>query len=377
MKYLDERITIQMDFGSPMPSAGMYRYVIYEYDEHSFSDDDEIIFTGNFYYGRNSRYYTFDITDIVRSRKYTFPKEYILDNNVRTGLWTGLTNRYRIRVYLDEGSVTSSWNNVAMIYRYPNVKKGLTDGGYLFTDVEQGYTDILYALFQGYSEYNKPTVLTPHYPLKNTRNYKFCQSFITSSDVSEFQIWLTNSNLNDYYNISVAQEGNTTACMITLDAIVDWQYYQQELDRDVNVYKAIDDDFYNKIAVLDYCYSHYYLLWQDRYGGFQSQPLLDKVTFSETFDVTETQNYRNERHKSFIQVQPKWKLSTGWIKEEAFPCYESIFVSPILVLYDAYEDKSYEVIVNSSYTEKTYKNEKKMLNISLDLEASSKQNIMY
>jgi hypothetical protein len=175
----------------------------------------------------------------------------------------------------------------------------------------------------------------------------------------------------------VAQEGNTTTCMITLDAIVDWQYYQQELDRDVNVYKAIDDDFYNKIAVLDYCYKRYYLLWQDRYGGFQSQALLDNVTFSETFDVTETQNYRNERRKSFIQVQPKWKLSTGWIKEDVFPYYESIYVSPILVLYDAYEDKSYEVIVNSSYTEKTYKNEKKMLNISLDLEASSKQNIMY
>jgi hypothetical protein len=376
MKYLDERITIQMDFGSPMPSAGMYRYVIYEYWEWAQSDDDEIIFTGNFYYGRNSRYYTFDITDIVRSRKYTFPKEYILDNNVRTGLAAVLTNRYKIRVYLDEGSVTSSWNNVAMIYRYPNVKKGLTDGSGVYTNVESGYPDVLYPLLQGYNETKIPPLIS-HYPLKNTRNYKFCQSFITSIDVQEFQLWLTNSNLDDYYSISVAQEGNTTTCMITLDAIVDWQYYQQELDRDVNVYKAIDDDFYNKIAVLDYCYKRYYLLWQDRYGGFQSQALLDNVTFSETFDVTETQNYRNERRKSFIQVQPKWKLSTGWIKEDVFPYYESIYVSPILVLYDAYEDKSYEVIVNSSYTEKTYKNEKKMLNISLDLEASSKQNIMY
>lgn len=376
MKYLDERITIQIDMGFPMPSAGMYRYVIYEYLEWAREDEDEMIFTGNFYYGRNSRYYTFDITDIVRSRKYTFPKDYILDNSTRTGLAANLTNRYRIKVYLDEGSVTSSWNNVAMIYRYPNVKKDLTDGSGVYTHVESGYSDVLYPLIQGYNETKTPPLIS-HYPLKNTRNYKFCQSFITSSEVQEFQLWLTNSNLNDYYSVSVAQEGNTTSCMITLGAIVDWQHYQQELDRDVNVYKAIDDDFHNKIAVLDYCYKRYYLLWQDRYGGFQSQALLDKVTYSETYNVTETQNYRNERNKSFIQVQPKWKLSTGWIKEDVFPYYESIYVSPIIVLYDTYEDKSYEVIVNSSYTEKTYKNEKKMLNISLDLETSSKQNIMY
>lgn len=376
MKYLDERITIQVDLGSPYPASGTYKYVIYEYDEMAQTEDDEIIFVGNMYYTRNNRYYTFDITDIVRSKRYNIDKNYILNNSTYNSVDSWLVNRYRIRVYLSDSSTkTSSWEKVAMIYRYPNVKKGLTDGSNVF-EFSTGSTNILYPLIQGYKE-NKEVPLLSHYPLKDTRKYKFCQTFITSSDVTEFGLYYYNRYMNDDVSISTAQVGSTTTCIIPINVLIDFQHYQQELDEDVKVEKCIDGEYDKKIAVLDYCYKRYYLLWQDRYGGYQSQAFNNDSTFTEEFDVTETQNYKNERTKSFIQVQPKWSINSGWISEDVYPYYESIYVSPLLVLYDAYEDAVYEVMVNSSYKEKTYKNEKKMINLSLELEAVSKQNIIY
>lgn len=118
-------------------------------------------------------------------------------------------------------------------------------------------------------------------------------------------------------------------------------------------------------------------MWEDRLGGIQSQAFNEYAQYSEDFQNTETVNYKDERKKSVISVQPKWKLASGWIKENAYCIYESIFTSPYVKLYDCQEDTLYNVIVTGNYVEKKYKNEKRMLNISLDLEASSKQNIVY
>lgn len=132
-----------------------------------------------------------------------------------------------------------------------------------------------------------------------------------------------------------------------------------------------------KVADIDMCPSKYYLMWQDRGGSYQSQPFNDKVTYSESFDKSETHNYYNARKLSNVQVQPKWKINSDWIPEELYPFYESIFVSSHLLLYDAEEDVAYNVMVTGDYTEKTYKNQKSMFNLTLELEENKKQNIVY
>jgi hypothetical protein len=100
MKFLDERIEIQIDMGSPNPSVGMYKYVLYAYDSNAQSETDEIIFVGNFFYDANNRYYTFDITDIVRSFKFKLDKNYILNSNTYSSVYSGLANKFKLRVYL-------------------------------------------------------------------------------------------------------------------------------------------------------------------------------------------------------------------------------------------------------------------------------------
>lgn len=135
---------------------------------------------------------------------------------------------------------------------------------------------------------------------------------------------------------------------------------------------------YTTIAKFDYC-SRYFLRWMDRYGMAQIQPFDNLTTYSEDFKHQEIINYKNERKNSIIEIQPKWRLNTKWLNKNIYPFYESIFVSPYLQLYDAKEDKLYDVLVtNTGYEEKTFKNQnQQMFNLQLDVELNKKQNIIY
>ena len=138
------------------------------------------------------------------------------------------------------------------------------------------------------------------------------------------------------------------------------------------------DGEYTTIAKFDYC-SRYFLRWMDRYGMPQIQPFDNLTTYSEDFTHQEIINYKNERKNIGIEIQPKWRLNTKWLNKDIYPFYESIFVSPYLQLYDAKEDKLYDVLVtNTGYEEKTFKNQnQQMFNLQLDVELNKKQNIIY
>lgn len=143
------------------------------------------------------------------------------------------------------------------------------------------------------------------------------------------------------------------------------------------------DDYYGSasqhIAEVDKgCLSKYYLMWQDRYGGYQSQPFDKTETFSIDYTYDEMKDYQNARRNITIKAQGKWKVQTNWLDEKYYPYYESIFSSPYVLLYDTEEDKSYNVIVtDKKYTEKTWKNQHKFFNLELNLELNKVQNILY
>lgn len=132
------------------------------------------------------------------------------------------------------------------------------------------------------------------------------------------------------------------------------------------------------VAIMDKCYSRYYLAWNDRYGDIQSQAFDGKIEYSEDIDNNEIQDYKYRRRISYKALQPKWRLRTGWIKEDIYPYYESIFTSPYLLLYDTELDKSWNVILmDNEYKEKTYKNEKSLINLEILVEANTKQINVY
>lgn len=125
--------------------------------------------------------------------------------------------------------------------------------------------------------------------------------------------------------------------------------------------------------------ARYFLKWRDRYGMPQIQPFKGTYNYKENINRSTVTNYKNTKKLTDVTVQGSWLLNTDYIPEKLYPFYESIFVSPWLQLYDAKEDKLYDVIlVNTEYDEKTFNNQSRNLfNLQLEVELDTTQKIIY
>ena len=366
MMCLSDEITFNITLPNPRPLSRMYKYELYRKDE-TLTSGEELIFVGNFYYSDDRAYdKSLILSDIVRSLK-TAPDTSLIESiDVKQSTDIALISLFRVKVYFTSTPTVTGWKQIAMLYEYKNYNRYLDR-----QDITPGSFQGIYAAsLQGRAYSSNAYLLVPHYPLLDTYIYPFVQSFNVNTLNYPQQITLTLTNdtrSTVSFNTGTKKEGTMVVCSIG-ELFGDYQSTSDKLVKDADGVT---------IAVFDSCYKRYYLLWQDRYGGFQSQPFSDTLTYSESFDVTEVKNYREERKYISIQVQPKWKLTSGWIAEDTYPFYESIFVSPVLYLYDSQENQMYKVITKGSYTEKKYKNDKKLLSLSLDLESTSTQSITY
>lgn len=396
MKYLNERITQRIDLGAVQPK-GMYKYEVQvtdKFEQSGFST----IFVGN-YYNNAERYHTFDITDLCRSRKRnihtTFGKS--IDSDVFT------VEQYRIIVTKSNGTtVTGSAITVAHIYPYPNVQKSelLMYPGNAVFEISSSTKNDVSLLLQGNNRYRtgiNNLYLCPRYPLVNDDQALdggytmiFGATIEIGSEVQEVTLFSVAAgadytDINEWYgsyNLQhLGDEGYSHTFFRTYSDFLNTGIKGSvPLNTDYWVYMRYNKNEkyqYRRIAIIEACKSRYYLLWQDRYGSYQSQPFKGKMEYSENITNSEYVSYTGERHKYNVQVQPKWKINSGWITEDLYPFYESIYVSPILRLYDTQTETEYDVILNDNYVEKKYVNSKTMLNLQLNLEATEKQNISY
>lgn len=396
MKYLNDRITQRIDLGS-VPAKGMYKYEVQVY----YLGWDSI-FVGN-YYNSGLRYYTFDITDICRNRKSTLHKtessDYDKDVNI--------VQQYRIVVSKDNAgnTVIGPTFFVAHIYTYPNLQYGydidLTPD-MVFFDINTNTEYNVSVLLQGVNRYRTPEFprpsmyLIPQYPNVNNSQdlpYYGTMTFgltlesgnsiesVTIFGVKSGEAYSNQKNWFGKYDMDINLELYTHTFFGSFGKFIE-DVDQDIPDYDIDVYitwkNGSSVSQYRKVAEIKSCKERYYLLWQDRYGSYQSQPFKGKMEYSEDITNEEILSYTGRRRKSNVVVQPKWKLNSGWIKEQLFPFYESIYVSPILKLYDTKTGHEYDVILKDTpYVEKKYLNDKKLLSIELNLEASETQNIIY
>lgn len=397
MKYLNERITQQIDLGS-VQTKGMYKYEVQVTDFNDISGW-YTIFVGN-YYNNAERYHTFDITDLCRSRKRnihtTFPTTFDSDEFT--------VEQYRIIVTKsDNTTVTGNAITVAHVYPYPNVQKSTLSmqPSDIFFDIVSGSSYDVSLLLQGNNRYRTGTnnlYLCPRYPLVNDeQDLDYHNTMIFGAtieigsaigDVTFFTVEAgadytdTNEWYGSYTLQNLGRESYSHTFFNNYSYFLD-TYSQGSVPMNVDYWVYMtwlngnNVRQYRRIAIIEACKSRYYLLWQDRFGSYQSQPFKGKLEYSETITNSEYVSYTGERYKYNVQVQPKWKINSGWITEDLYPFYESIYVSPILKLYDTETQTEYDVIVNDNYVEKKYENSKTMLNIQLNLEATEKQNITY
>lgn len=397
MKYLNERITQQIDLGSIQPK-GMYKYEVQVsnlFEQSGWTT----IFVGN-YYNNSQLYYTFDITDLCRSRKTNVHTYFgqTFDTDVY------VVEQYRIIVTKsDDTTVTGAAITVAHIYTYPNVQKTslFMYPSSVFFDIANSTRTDVSLLLQGNNRHRTGTnnlYLCPRYPLVNNAqdlDEGYTMTFgatieIGSSqrDVAFFVIeagddYTDSTNYYGYYELeNLGRESYSHTFFDKYGDFFPTPYEPLPMNIDYWVYMTWKNtnnvSQYRRIAIIEACKSRYYLLWQDRFGSYQSQPFNGKMEYSEDITNSEYVSYTGNRYKYNVQVQPKWKINSGWLTEDLFPFYESIYVSPILRLYDTETQTEYDVIMTDTpYIEKKYHNEKSLLSINLTLEATETQNIIY
>lgn len=394
MRYLSDTFVFSAGYPTgqrPSSSGQMLRYEVCRVDAQAQQEDDNsVIFSGNYYVSSIYRY-NFDITEIIRNVGAYSP------NQTSYGDYeTSLIETYYMRIWYNASSYfTTSEFNLARVYIYPNQDAGgwMVNPNAAFFDPSNSTLTYYRPLSQGFRGYNRSWALMPRYPLLDEQVYGhqdsnniFSVQFEVGGSIQD-GLKLVAYNAGDnpvdddwvgYATMSyINYEGCVHAFWNTLDGMLaGYTYDWYGRDIIICLYDTASNT-YTDIARLQACPSRYYLQWQDRWGSMQSQPFGGKAVYSETITNNEVQNYNNVRRKASVVVQPKWSIYSGWIREDLFPIYESIYVSPYLKLYDAVRNITYDVIINDNFTEKKYSQEKAMLNLKLDIEATSKQNILY
>lgn len=196
--------------------------------------------------------------------------------------------------------------------------------------------------------------------------------YTTDWTTSENARTLTNEYISQYQEETLPR---STSQELQYDYITGTPHFSIVMDE-----KQEPNEYIGKctIAVLDSCYSRYYLAWMDRFGDVQSQAFDGKIEYTEDFERNEVKDYKLRRRIIHNELQPKWKLNTKWLNEDIYPMYESIYTSPYLLLYDTETDRAWNVMLtDSEYKEKTFNTEKTLFNLEINVEANTKQNYIF
>lgn len=135
---------------------------------------------------------------------------------------------------------------------------------------------------------------------------------------------------------------------------------------------------YKKVANIDICPADYYLIWYDRTGAYQCQPFSKRSLHSENITSNNLVNTLEETRPYEKLVENKWTINSDWLTDEEYKAYESILTSPYHYLYDSKLNTGWWVNCgDKTYTQKTFKNQKRMFNMTVNLTANKNQRMLY
>lgn len=384
---------------APCPKSQTYMFAIKTSIDGGYNYSD-ILFYGNKYLEAGAEYATMSINDFAHYLTYIPSFDDLKSMTANKVYFNYIVKTIDYKLYSEyyiapEYEMARNTYTVADIYRYPNYH---TDLDVMIGDpvIPQTHQNVIHPLVQGIIRDNErgqvclPAsgdyfgdnfILTPKFPtLKDENDNIICELYVGfQSNVAAGPVYAIYSQ--NYLDIDFdLLDYNGISRGIPHTGYVHLKHTFNGANIVDSVYFHTDDAGYSKIADIDWepC-TRYYLMWQDRYSGYQSQPFEKGSTFKETFNVSEVQDYSNKRIISQVDSQPQWEINTGWIDNKVYPIYESIFTSKVLVLTDTVENIQYEVVLkDKTYTEKTFTNQnRKMFNLKLNLELARKQYIRY
>lgn len=133
-----------------------------------------------------------------------------------------------------------------------------------------------------------------------------------------------------------------------------------------------------KVADVDECPAPFYLIWMDRTGAYQCQPFTKRIDYSESIATTNVTNMLGEERPYEKNVTSQWTLHTDWMDDDSHKAYESVLTSPWIYLYDTENDQGWYVnCTDSNWTDRKYKNQKRMFYLTINLKSIGTQEMIY
>lgn len=330
----------------------------------------KILFVGNISLTGKERSVDIDVTDVLRSLKM---KDKLMSTNPNPNnpsLVEFLQEEIAVVLILDETHSLTQSKNIFFIYRYPREIEGMNP---VLQEIGAFTTDKLMLQGANYTDNALNMSLTPRYPFVATSKFGWGVALQASKK--------SDSILINYYG-ALAGTGDIVFSVEPECTNIIYTSLQQLLRNaviDTTKDKAyIGPDQNHIFAQIDMCPAQYYVQWIDRYGTYQCQPFSKISTFSNDYSTTLMISYDKVKKPIFKEVKSTWNLNSEYIPEDKLPYYESLFVSDKVILYDAKNDASYNVVLtDTKFVEKTFANQqRRMFNLQITLEKANEQYIL-
>ena len=330
----------------------------------------KILFVGNISLTGKERSVDIDVTDVLHSLKM---KDQLMSTNPNPNnpsLVEFLQEEIAVVLVLNETNSLTQSKNIFFIYRYPRTIDGMNP---VLQEIGAFTQDKLMCQGANYTDNSLNMALTPRYP--------FCATNKLGWGVALQASGQSDSILINYYG-ALAGTGDIVFSVEPQYTNIIYTTLQQLFHNaviDTTKDKAyIGPDQNNIFAQIDMCPAQYYVQWIDRYGTYQCQPFSKISTFSNDYSTTHMISYDKVKKPIFKTVNSTWNLNSDFITEDKLPYYESLFVSPKVILYDAKNDMSYNVVLtDTKFVEKTFANQQRRLfNLQITVEKANEQYIL-
>lgn len=330
----------------------------------------KILFVGNISLTGTERSVDIDVTDVLRSLKMKDKLMSTTPNPNNPSLVEFLQEEIAVVLILDETNSLTQSKNIFFMYRYPRTIEGMNP---VLQEIGAFTTDKLMLQGANYNDNALEMALTPRYPFVATNKLGWGVALQASQQ--------SDSILINYYG-ALAGTGDIVFSVEPQYPNIIYTSLQQLFRNaviDTTKDKAYIGPTQNHIfAQIDMCPAQYYVQWIDRYGTYQCQPFSKISTFSNDYSTTTMMTYDKVKKPIFKTVNSTWNLNSEYIPEDKLPYYESLFVSDKVILYDAKNDMSYNVVLtDTKFVEKTFANQqRRMFNLQITLEKANEQYIL-
>ena len=330
----------------------------------------KILFVGNISLTGTERSVDIDVTDVLRSLKM---KDKLMSTQPKPNnqpMVEFLQEEIAVVLVLNETNSLTQSKNIFFIYRYPRIIEGMNPTLQVMGAFTQ---DKLMLQGANYTDNALNMALTPRYPFCATNKLGWGVALQASeqSDTILINYYGAFAGTGDIVFSVEPQYPNiiyTSLQQLFTNAVIDTTKDKAYIGPDQN----------HIFAQIDMCPAQYYVQWIDRYGTYQCQPFSKISTFSNDYSTTHMISYDKVKKPIFNQVKSQWNLNSEFITEDKLPYYESLFVSPKVILYDAKNDASYNVVLtDTKFVEKTFANQqRRMFNLQITVEKANEQYIL-